>query len=147
MRSETKKENKMIDIQKDNTVLMTPYKWSYEERKLFNMKKTKCFEFNYSKWATFEINSLNDFKIIKQNNEGDYLINLCNCPIFETFDTYYEYWWGNKKLKKEFDKKGYLDMDSFLEDKFNYNRIIISEKRTAVLPKKDYPKLKEIFKQ
>jgi hypothetical protein len=38
-------------------------------------------------------------------------------------------------------------MDSFLEDKFNYNRIIISEKRTATLPKEDYQKLKEIFKQ
>ena len=137
----------MIDIQKDNTVLMTPYKWSYEERKLFNMKKTKCFEFNYSKWATFEINSLNDFKVIKQNNEGDYLINLCDCPIFEAFDTYYEYWWGNKELKKEFDSGDYGDMDYFLENKFDYGCVDISEKRTAVLPKEDYEKLKQIFRK
>jgi hypothetical protein len=147
MRSETKKENKMIDIEKDNTILMTPCKWSFEERILFNIKNNRCFEKSYSKWATFEINSFNDFSIIKKNDDGDYLINLLDCPFYEALDTHYEHWWGNKELKKEFDKGEYLDMDSFLEDKFNYNRIIISEKRTAVLPKEDYQKLKEIFKQ
>ena len=72
---------------------------------------------------------------------------MLDCPFYEALDTHYEHWWGNKELKKEFDKGEYLDMDSFLEDKFNHNRIIISEKRTAVLPKEDYQKLKEIFKQ
>ena len=147
MRSETKKENKMIDVEKDNSIFMTPCKWSFEERILFNIKNNRCFEKSYSKWATFEINSFNDFSIIKKNDDGNYLIDLLDCPFYEASDTHYEHWWGNKELKKEFDKGEYLDMDSFLEDKFNYNRIIISEKRTAVLPKEDYQKLKEIFKQ
>jgi len=137
----------MIDIQKDNTILMTPYKWSYEERRLFNIKNNRCFEKTYSKWATFEIDSLDKFSIIKTYDNGDHLIDLFGCQIFEAFDTYYEHWWGNKELKKEFDKGDYGYMDSFLEEKFDIDWIDISERHTAVLPKEDYQQLTEIFRK
>mgnify|MGYP003153359117 FL=1 len=58
-------------------------------------------------------------------------------------DTYYEYWWGNKKFKKEFEDKDYGWMDSFLEDK----NLDITEdtKITAMISKKDYQELQNCF--
>ena len=137
----------MIDIQKDNSILMTPYKWSYEERRLFKIKNGRCFERTHSKWATFEIDSLDKISIVKTYDDGDYFIDLFDCQIVEAFDTYYEHWWGNKELKKEFDKGDYGYMDSFLEEKFDIDCVDISERHTAILPKEDYQQLTEIFRK
>ena len=45
-----KERLKMIDINKDG-VFLTPNKWTYEERSLYEVDNHYCFEKNYSKWA------------------------------------------------------------------------------------------------
>jgi len=70
----------MIDIEKDNTIHMTPCKWSFEERILFNIKNNRCFEKSYSKWATFEINGFNDFTFDFDFKRDGVTTELHCCP-------------------------------------------------------------------
>ena len=116
----------MIDVNK-NGVFLTPYKWSYEERRLFKDKGRTFFEKNYSKWATIEVDKFEDIEIVntlgklkkmediisssyRLEKGEDYLVQFFNDTHYiDAEDTYYEYWWGDKSLKKKFDKetKGY----------------------------------------
>ena len=127
--------------QNKNQVLLTPYKWSYEERRLFKDKGRTFFEKNYSKWATIEVDKFEDIDIISETTDNDYLVQFFNDTHYiDAEDTYYEYWWGDKSLKKKFDKetKGYGRIEDYIED------IPYMVRNTAVIPKEDYIKLKEL---
>ena len=139
----------MIRIE-NGEVLLTPYKWTYEERRLYKTKKNKFFEKNYSKWSTLNINHVNDLVIIGEKivNEDEpcYLVEIVGSTYVEDQeDTYYQYWFGNKKFKKEFEEKEYGWIDNFLEDK----NLDIEEKAkiTAMISKKDYQELQKRFKR
>ena len=137
----------MIDVNK-NGVFLTPYKWSYEERRLFKDKGRTFFEKNYSKWATINVNHINDLVVLKDVKEGDedcYLVEIIGesfCDSSE--DTYYEHWWGDKSLKKKFEKNNEYYMEEFLERQ-GYDGMSKDVKITAVISKKDYVKLKELY--
>ena len=131
----------MIDINK-NGVFLTPNKWSYEERKLYKSKGNVFFEKNYSKWATIEVDKFEDIDIISETTDNDYLVQFFNDTHYiEAEDTYYEYWWGNKSLKKKFDEEtnGYGRIEDYIDDDVPY-----MVRNTAVISKKDYKKLKEV---
>ena len=84
-------------------------------------------------------------KIVNED-EPCYLIEIVGSTYVEDQqDTYYEYWWGNKKFKEEFKEKDYGWMDSFLEDK----NLDITEdtKITAMISKKDYKELKKYVEE
>ena len=139
----------MIEIS-DGEILLTPYKWTYEERRLYKTNGNKFFEKNYSKWARLNIDDINDLTITGEHkyhnleDEPCYLVEINGGTYVEDQeDTYYEYWWGNKKFKKEFEDKDYGWMDSFLEDK----NLDITEdtKITAMISKKDYQELQNCF--
>jgi len=137
---------KMIDINK-NGVFLTPYKWTYEERSLYEVDNHYCFEKNYSKWACILIEKFKDIKILYETKQGDedcYCIQLDNdgeSYLESAEDTYYEYWWGNKSLKKKFDEEtdGYGRIEDYIDDDVPY-----MVRNTAVISKKDYKKLKEV---
>ena len=150
----------MININK-NGVFLTPYKWTYEERSLYKVNNHYCFEKNYSKWACILIEKFKDIKILyetkmnrysNEKNEDCYCIQLDNdgeSYLESAEDTYYEHWWGNKSWKKEFEKGDYGYMDNFLESYICKNNkcfddIIETSRKTAVISKKDYKKLKEV---
>ena len=131
----------MIDINK-NGVFLTPNKWSYEERRLYKSKGNVFFEKNYSKWATIEVDKFEDIDIISETTDNDYLVQFFNDTHYiDAEDTYYEYWWGDKSLKKKFDKetKGYGRIEDYIDDTPYMVR------NTAVIPKEDYVKLKELY--
>ena len=150
----------MIEKNK-NQVLLTPYKWSYEERRLFKDKDRTFFEKNYSKWATIEVDKFEDIEIIdtlgkikrmeeivsasyRLEKSEDYLVQFFNGTHYiDAEDTYYEYWWGDKSLKKKFDEetKGYGRIEDYIDDTPYMAR------NTAVIPKEDYVKLKELYKR
>ena len=130
----------MIDINK-NGVFLTPNKWSYEERRLFKDKGRTFFENNYSKWATIEVDKFEAIEIIGKDDE-DYIVKFHgDTHYIDAEDTYYEYWWGDKSLKKKFDKetKGYGRIEDYIDDTPYMVR------NTAVIPKEDYVKLKELY--
>ena len=132
---------KMIDINK-NGVFLTPNKWSYEERRLYKSKGNVFFEKNYSKWATIEVDKFEDIDIISETTDNDYLVQFFNDTHYiDAEDTYYEYWWGNKSLKKKFDEEtdGYGRIEDYIDDDVPY-----MVRNTAVISKKDYKKLKEV---
>ena len=144
----------MIDINK-NGVFLTPYKWTYEERSLYEVDNHYCFEKNYSKWACVLIGDFKDIKILYETKQGDedcYCIQLDNdgeSYLESAEDTYYEHWWGNKSWKKEFEKGDYGYMDSFLDSYISKNNkcfddITETSRKTAIISKKDYKKLKEV---
>jgi hypothetical protein len=131
----------MIDINK-NGVFLTPNKWSYEERRLYKSKGNVFFEKNYSKWATIEVDKFEDIDIISETTDNDYLVQFFNDTHYiDAEDTYYEYWWGNKSLKKKFDEEtdGYGRIEDYIDDDVPY-----MVRNTAVISKKDYKKLKEV---
>ena len=131
----------MIDINK-NGVFLTPNKWSYEERRLYRSKGNVFFEKNYSKWATIEVDKFEDIDIINKTTDNDYLVQFFNDTHYiDAEDTYYEYWWGNKSLKKKFDEEtdGYGRIEDYIDDDVPY-----MVRNTAVISKKDYKKLKEV---
>ena len=131
----------MIDINK-NGVFLTPNKWSYEERRLYRSKGNVFFEKNYSKWATIEVDKFEDIDIISETTDNDYLVQFFNDTHYiDAEDTYYEYWWGNKSLKKKFDEEtdGYGRIEDYIDDDVPY-----MVRNTAVISKKDYKKLKEV---
>ena len=131
----------MIDINKDG-VFLTPNKWSYEERRLYRSKGNVFFEKNYSKWATIEVDKFEDIDIISETTDNDYLVQFFNDTHYiDAEDTYYEYWWGNKSLKKKFDEEtdGYGRIEDYIDDDVPY-----MVRNTAVISKKDYKKLKEV---
>ena len=138
----------MIEQQK-NDVFLTPNKWSYEERYLYKVNGSVFFEKNYSKWATINVNHIDDLVIlenVKEDGEDCYRVqiigeSLCECAL----DTYYEHWWGNKQLKKKFEEQDRCYMDSFLEDIDEGKGITEDAKITAVISKKDYVKLKDLY--
>ena len=150
----------MIDINK-NGVFLTPNKWSYEERRLYKSKGNVFFEKNYSKWATIEVDKFEDIDIIETlgklkrmedivsashrlEKSEDYLVQFFNDTHYiDAEDTYYEYWWGNKSLKKKFEKNNEYYMEEFLERQ-GYDGMPKDVKNTAVISKKDYKKLKEV---
>ena len=145
--------------QNKNGVFLTPYKWSYEERRLHIFNGTRFFEKNYSKWATIEVDKFEDIDIIETlgklkrmenivsashrlEKSEDYLVQFFNGTHYiDAEDTYYEYWWGDKSLKKKFDKetKGYGRIEDYIDDTPYMVR------NTAVIPKEDYVKLKELY--
>ena len=130
----------MIDVNK-NGVFLTPYKWSYEERRLFKDKGRTFFEKNYSKWATIEVDKFEDIEIIGKDG-ADHIVKFHgDTHYIDALDTYYEYWWGDKSLKKKFDKetKGYGRIEDYIDDTPYMVR------NTAVIPKEDYVKLKEMY--
>ena len=147
--------------QNKNGVFLTPYKWSYEERRLHIFNGTRFFEKNYSKWATIEVDKFEDIDIIETlgklkrmedivsashrlEKSEDYLVQFFNDTHYiGAEDTYYEYWWGNKSLKKKFKKSNEYYMEEFLE-RNGYSGIPEIVKNTAVISKKDYKKLKEV---
>ena len=134
----------MIDINK-NGVFLTPNKWSYEERRLYRSKGNVFFEKNYSKWATIEVDKFKDIDIINETTDNDYLVQFFNDTHYiDAEDTYYEYWWGNKSLKKKFKKNNEYYMEEFLERQ-GYDGMPKDVKITAVISKKDYVKLKELY--
>ena len=108
----------MIEIN-DGEILLTPYKWTYEERILYKHKGNKFFELNYSKWATLVVDDIDDLMIIGERKYHDledepcYLVKINgDTHMRDAEDTYYEHWWGDKKFKKEFehnDEYGYMD--------------------------------------
>ena len=131
----------MIEQQK-NEVWLTPNKWSYEERRLYKFKGNVFFEKNYSKWATIEVDKFEDIDIISETTDNDYLVQFFNDTHYiDAEDTYYEYWWGNKSLKKKFDEEtdGYGRIEDYIDDDVPY-----MVRNTAVISKKDYKKLKEV---
>ena len=131
----------MIEQQK-NEVWLTPNKWSYEERRLHIFNGTRFFEKNYSKWATIEVDKFEDIDIISETTDNDYLVQFFNDTHYiDAEDTYYEYWWGNKSLKKKFDEEtdGYGRIEDYIDDDVPY-----MVRNTAVISKKDYKKLKEV---
>ena len=131
----------MIDINK-NGVFLTPNKWSYEERRLYKSKGNVFFEKNYSKWATIAVDKFEDIDIISETTDNDYLVQFFNDTHYiDAEDTYYEYWWGNKSLKKKFDEEtnGYGRIEDYIDDDVPY-----MVRNTAVISKKDYKKLKEV---
>ena len=136
----------MIEQQK-NEVLLTPYKWTYEERRLYKSKGNAFFEKNYSKWATINVNHINDLVVLKDVKEGDedcYLVEIIGesfCDSSE--DTYYNHWWGDKSLKRKAKDEGEDEMEYFLK-KQGYDGVPYEVKYTAVISKKDYKKLKEV---
>jgi len=139
----------MIEIN-NGEILLTPYKWTYEERRLYKTNENKFFEKNYSKWVSLNVDHIDDLVIIGEKivNEDEpcYLIEIVGSTYVEDQqDTYYEYWWGNKKFKEEFKEKNYGWMDSFLEDK----NLDITEdtKITAMISKKDYKELKKYVEE
>ena len=91
----------MIDVNK-NQVWLTPNKWSYEERRLYKDKGHTFFEKNYSKWATIEVDKFEDIKIIGKDGEDHIVKFHGDTHYIDAQDTYYEYWWGDKSLKKKF---------------------------------------------
>ena len=147
----------MIDINK-NGVFLTPNKWSYEERRLHIFNGTRFFEKNYSKWATIEVDKFEDIDIIETlgklkrmedivsasyrlEKSEDYLVQFFNDTHYiDAEDTHYEYWWGNKSLKKKFDEEtdGYGRIEDYIDD------VPYMVRNTAVISKKDYKKLKEV---
>ena len=137
----------MIEQQK-NEVFLTPYKWTYEERRLYKSKGNVFFEKNYSKWATINVNHINDLVVLKDVKEGDedcYLVEIIGesfCDSSE--DTYYEHWWGDKSLKKKFKKDNEFYMEEFLE-RNGHGEGTEDTKITAIISKKDYVKLKELY--
>lgn len=143
----------MIEIN-NGEILLTPYKWTYEERILYKHKNNKFFEKNYSKWATLIVDDIDDLTILGEHkyhnleDEPCYLVKINGYThMVEAEDTYYEHWWGNKKFKKEFeDKDEYGYMDSFLESK-GHDVVPEKIKITAMISKKDYQELKKRFKQ
>ena len=133
-----------IEINKEG-VYLTPNKWSYEERRLYKYNNNRYFEKNYSKWATIQIDKFEDISIIKETKETDYLIELSNDTHYvSAIDTCYEYYWGNKSLKKKFDKEtdGYGRIEDYIDDKY-----IEEVKYSAIISKEDYFKLKEYFEE
>ena len=142
----------MIEIN-DSEILLTPYKWSYEERILYKHKNNKFFEKNYSKWATLIVDDIDDLTILGEHkyhnleDEPCYLVKINGYThMVEAEDTYYEHWWGNKKFKKEFeDKDEHEYMDSFLEFK-GHDAVPEKIKITAMISKKDYQELQKRFK-
>ena len=135
----------MIEQQK-NEVWLTPNKWSYEERRLHIFNGTRFFEKNYSKWATVEVDKFEDIEVIGKDGE-DYIVEFNNDTHFiSADDTYYEYWWGDKSLKKKFEKNNEYYMEEFLERQ-GYDGMPKDVKITAVIPKEDYVKLKQLYKR
>ena len=142
----------MIEIN-NGEILLTPYKWTYEERILYKHKNNKFFEKNYSKWATLIVDDINDLTILGEHkyhnleDEPCYLVKINgDTHMVEAEDTYYEHWWGNKKFKKEFeDKNEHGYMDSFLESK-GHDVVPERIKITAMISKKDYQELQKRFK-
>ena len=142
----------MIEIN-DGEILLTPYKWSYEERILYKHKNNKFFEKNYSKWATLIVDDIDDLTILGEHkyhnleDEPCYLVKINGYThMVEAEDTYYVHWWGDKKFKKEFehnDEYGY--MDSFLTTK-GHDAVPEKIKITAMISKKDYQELQKRFK-
>jgi hypothetical protein len=141
----------MIEIN-DGEILLTPYKWTYEERILYKHKGNKFFEKNYSKWATLIIDHIDDLIIISERkyhnleDEPCYLVKIDGgTHMIDAEDTYYEHWWGNKKFKKEFkDNDEYGYMDSFLTAK-GHDAVPEEIKITAMISKKDYQELQKRF--
>jgi hypothetical protein len=142
---------RMIEIN-DGEILLTPYKWTYEERILYKHKGNKFFEKNYSKWATLIIDHIDDLIIISERkyhnleDEPCYLVKIDGgTHMIDAEDTYYEHWWGNKKFKKEFkDNDEYGYMDSFLTAK-GHDAVPEEIKITAMISKKDYQELQKRF--
>ena len=141
----------MIEIN-DGEILLTPYKWTYEERILYKHKGNKYFELNYSKWATLVVDDIDDLMILGERKYHDledepcYLVKINgDTHMRDAEDTYYEHWWGNKKFKKEFeDKDEYGYMDSFLMSK-GHDVVPEEIKITAMISKKDYKELQKRF--
>ena len=141
----------MIEIN-DGEILLTPYKWTYEERILYKHKGNKFFELNYSKWATLVVDDIDDLMILGERKYHDledepcYLVKINgDTRMRDAEDTYYEHWWGNKKFKKEFeDKDEYGYMDSFLMSK-GHDVVPEEIKITAMISKKDYKELQKRF--
>ena len=125
----------MIDVNK-NQVLLTPYKWSYEERRLFKDKGRTFFEKNYSKWATIEVDKFEDIEIIGKDGEDHIVKFHGDTHYIDAQDTYYEYWWGDKSLKKKFKaiqtmyhlgKMGSGEVTLLLDDLFIPSDMIINK--------------------
>ena len=132
----------MIEINKEG-IYLTPNKWSYEERRLYKYNNNRYFEKNYSKWVTIQVDKFEDISIIKETKEADYLIELSNDTYYVSAeDTCYEYYWGNKSLKKKFDEEtdGYGRIEDYIDDEY-----IDETKYTAIISKEDYFKLKNHF--
>ena len=113
-------------------VFLTPYKWSYEERRLHIFNGTRFFEKNYSKWATIEVDKFEDIDIIETlgklkrmedivsashrlEKSEDYLVQFFNDTHYiDAEDTHYEYWWGDKSLKRKAKDEGEDEIEYFL---------------------------------
>ena len=147
-------------------IYFTPYKWSVNERRLFLVytkkhKPFRSFERNYSKWATFKIDKFEDITILETFDKdgycyekGDYRVNIGGDSCYDTAnDTYYEHWVGNSEVKKEYHNseryKEYCeDLEVWLEDnELGYDLKVIASDLTAIIPKEDYLKLKEMFNE
>ena len=151
----------MIEKNEDG-IFLTVDKWSATERRLFYIdtkkhKPFRAFERNYSKWTTFNISKLEDIKILGTygkgvflREKGDHLIEIKgDSYIEESEDTYYESWVGNLDVKKQFENSEYnYEFEVFLENDLftekGHSHSVRSDMR-AVMPKEDYPKLKEMF--
>ena len=138
-------------------VYLTPYKWSATERRLFLVKSKKykpfrAFELNYSKWATYNIDKFEDITILKTFDEecyfykkGDYKVVLSGESYMEEGeDIYYENWCGNLDVKKQFKKSNDFELEYYLE-KENFDITDVQSDLQFIIPKEDYPKLKEMF--
>ena len=141
-------------------IYLTPYKWSATERRLLLAKSKKykpfrSFELNYSKWATYNIDKFEDITILGTFSKGDwfykkgdYRVSLSGeSHLEEAQDVYYESWCGNLDVRKKFKDSDECELEVFLEnseDEFSITNV--QSDLQFVIPREDYPKLKEMFK-
>ena len=143
-------------------VYLTPYKWSATERRLFLVKSKKykpfrAFELNYSRWATYNINKFEDITILGTFDKGDYFYKKGDYKVALSGeshlegaeDTMYESWCGNLEVRKQFkdcmEKDEYFELEDFLECEEDFKITDVQSDLQFIIPKEDYPKLKEVF--
>jgi len=134
----------------DETVYLTPTKWSATERRLFQVKYKdqklfRAFELQYSKWAIYNIKDFEDVEILKYTDDGFYNVKLNGeTYLEEAQDVSFESWCGNLEVKKLFKDWDDNELEVFLEDHSNLFKIeSVQSDVKCTIEVSDYVKLKK----